>query len=598
MNQKPDTKYPLLFSVDSPADLRKLPGDRLPELAEQLRSYIIDVVSAKQGHLGSNLGVVELTVALHYVFDTPDDILVWDVGHQCYAHKILTGRREAFLHLRERGGLSGFPFRQESPYDAFGTGHSSTSISAALGMALADAAQGRAHRSHVAVIGDASIACGMAFEALNHAGGLDDVDLLVVLNDNAIGIDPVSGALEKHLRALLGQAEPPEGNLFRALHLKYARVRDGHDLPQLVAALREMKNTPGVKLLHVPTVKGKGFPWAEAEQILYHYPGAFDRTTGLRTQNPRVRYQDIVGQELLRIARSDDAVYVLTPAMPTSSGLAEMAGQMPRRVIDTGIAESHTLALAAGMACRGAKPFAVVYSTFLQRAYDQLVHDVALQNLPVRILADRAGVVGADGPTHHGVFDLAYLSSLPNMAVVAPSDGRQLRAALRLAARYDRGPLAVRYPRGEAEADGEPEEEMRFARGRCLIPASQVAVISVGAMLSQARQAIESFDPQRRRQLGLYDLCFVKPLDEDLLREVFSRCQAVITVEDGVRSGGAGSAVALWAQDNGFSRVPVTVLGIPDRFLPCGTREQLYHDCGLDAEGIARRIEAVLETVG
>lgn len=567
-------------------------------LAEQLRSYIIDVVSAKQGHLGSNLGVVELAVALHYVFDTPDDVLVWDVGHQCYAHKILTGRRDAFLHLREQDGISGFPSRQESPYDAFGTGHSSTSVSAALGMALADAVQGHAHRSHVAVIGDASIACGMAFEALNHAGGLDEIDLLVVLNDNAIGIDPVSGALEKHLRALSGGAEPSGGNLFRCLNLKYARIPDGHDLPQLVAALREMKDTPGVKLLHVPTVKGKGFPWAEAEQILYHYPGTFDRTTGRRTPSPRVRYQDVVGQELLRIVREDDAAYVLTPAMPTSSGLAEMVERMPRRVVDTGIAESHTLALAAGMACRGLKPFAVVYSTFLQRAYDQLVHDVALQNLPVRILVDRAGVVGADGPTHHGVFDLAYLSSVPQMAVVAPSDGRQLRAALRLAARYDQGPLAVRYPRGEVESDGDPkEEELRFGRGRCLIPASQVAVISVGAMLGQAREAIESFDPQRRSQLGLYDLCFVKPLDESLLRDVFSRCRAVITVEDGVRSGGAGSAIALWAQDNGFSQVPVKVLGIPDRFLPCGTREQLYRACGIDARGIARGIEEVLDRI-
>ena len=585
-------KYPLLFSVDSPAELRKLEKEALPRLAAELRSYIIDVVSVKQGHLGSNLGVVELAIALHYVFDTPRDPLVWDVGHQSYAHKILTGRREAFLHLREPGGLSGFPSRAESPYDAFGTGHSSTSVSAALGMALADAAGGGTGRNHIAVIGDASVASGMAFEALNHAGSTR-ANLLVVLNDNAIGIDPVSGSLEKHLRRLLDGTTAD--NVFRALNIAYHKVPDGHDLPALTAALRGMKDTPGVKLLHVPTVKGKGFPSAEAEQILYHYPGAFDRATGTLENAPEVRYQDIAGQEILRAAREDDTVYALTPAMPTSSGLAPMRREMPERVVDTGIAEQHTLTLAAGMACRGLRPFAVVYSTFLQRAYDQIVHDVAVQNLPVRLAVDRGGVVGADGPTHHGVFDLSYLLPLPNMAVIAPSDGRELRSALRLAARYDGGPLALRYPRGKAEGDGEPEGPMPFGRGRCIVPGGDIAVISVGTMLRQARDALALLPPGQRERVGLYDLRFVKPLDETMLREVFSKSRAVLTVEDGVRRGGAGTAIMLWAADNGFSHLPVRVLGVPDRFLPVATPEQLYRLCGIDPRGIAGELDRMLK---
>ena len=581
--------------MDTPSDLRGLPAGDLPCLAEQLRNYIIDIVSVKQGHLGSNLGVVELTIALHYVFDTPADLLVWDVGHQCYAHKILTGRREAFVRLRERDGLSGFPSRQESPYDAFGTGHSSTSVSAALGMAMADARGGDTLRNHIAVIGDASIASGMAFEALNHAGGLDGVNLLVVLNDNAIGIDPVSGALEKHLRELSG--EKAGDNIFRALNLKYRKVSDGHDLNELIDALREMKRTPGVKVLHVPTVKGKGFPSAEAEQILYHYPGAFNRATGVRESVPELRYQDIVGDELSRIVRTDPSAWVLTPAMPTSSGLAAIAERMPDRVVDTGIAEQHTLTLAAGMASQGARPFAVVYSTFLQRAYDQLAHDVALQNLPVRILVDRAGVVGADGPTHHGVFDMAFLLPLPNMAIVAPSDGEQLRAALRMAARYDAGPLAVRYPRGQAENDGQPLEPMAFGRGRCLAQGTDLALVSVGAVLPQAQKALQSLELPLRERVGLYDLRFVKPLDQSMLRRIFSRYRAVVTLEDGVRLGGAGASVALWAQDAGFSQVPVTILGAPDRFLPCGRTEQLYELCGIDSAGIEKTVRALLEEI-
>lgn len=587
-------KYPLLFSVDSPADLRRLDVGALGTLADELRNYIIDVVSVKQGHLGSNLGVIELTIALHYVFDTPYEPLVWDVGHQSYAHKILTGRRDAFLHLRESGGISGFPSRKESPYDSFGTGHSSTSVSAALGMALADAVRGDTGKSHVAVIGDASIASGMALEALNHAASTR-ANLLVVLNDNAIGIDPVSGSLEKHLRRLL--KSDTGDNVFRALGMEYRKISDGHNIPELINALEEMKRIPGVKLLHVPTVKGKGFPSAEAEQVLYHYPGVFDRSTGAVTGSVELRYQDILGQELLRAARADEAVYVLTPAMPTSSGLALMQKEMPDRVIDTGIAEPHTVTLAAGMACSGLKPFAVVYSTFLQRSYDQIVHDVAVQNLPVRLMIDRAGVVGPDGPTHHGVFDLSYLLPIPNMTILAPADGAGLRAAVRFAARYDQGPLAVRYPRGKAAGDGEPQEEIVFGRARQILPPGDVTVISVGAVLSKVRQAIDMLSLKERQQVGLYDLRFVKPLDHQALKGIFSHSRAVVTVEDGVVRGGAGSTIMLWAVQNGFSDTPVTVLGMPDEFLPCATQEELYRLCGIDGGGIAHTVRKCLEGI-
>lgn len=580
--------------MDSPADLRRLDRAVLDTLANELRNYIIDVVSVKQGHLGSNLGVVELTIALHYVFDTPREPLVWDVGHQSYAHKILTGRREAFLHLRESGGISGFPSRKESLYDSFGTGHSSTSVSAALGMALADAVRGDTGKNHIAVIGDASIASGLALEALNHAASTK-ANLLIVLNDNAIGIDPVTGSLEKHLRSLL--KDNGGDNLFRALGIEYRKVSDGHNIPELIDALEGMKCTPGVKLLHVPTVKGKGFPSAEAEQVLYHYPGVFDRSTGAVSGSVELRYQDILGQELLRAARADEAIYALTPAMPTSSGLAVMEKEMPGRVIDTGIAEPHTITLAAGMACSGLKPFAVVYSTFLQRSYDQIVHDVAVQNLPVRLMIDRAGVVGPDGPTHHGIFDLSYLLPIPNMAVIAPADGAELRAAIRFAAGYDSGPLAVRYPRGKAWGDAQPQQEIVFGRSRQILPPADVTVISVGAVLSQVQQALDKFSREEKQRVGLYDLRFVKPLDHDALKEIFSRSRAVITVEDGAVRGGAGSAIMLWAAENGFSGVPVKVLGAPDEFLPCATQGELYRMCGIDAGGIARAVRECLEGI-
>ena len=586
-------KYPLLFSVDNPSDLRRLSVNQLNDLADELRNYIIDVVSVKQGHLGSNLGVVELSIALHYVFNTPDEPVIWDVGHQSYAHKILTGRREAFSRLRESGGISGFPSRQESPYDAFGTGHSSTSISAALGMAMANQAKGDTEKNHIAVIGDASIASGMAFEALNHAA-TTVANLLIVLNDNAIGIDPVSGALEKHLRGLL-QGKTID-NVFRALGITYLKVPNGHDIRELITVLQDIKKESGVKLLHIPTVKGKGFPSAEAEQVLYHYPGVFDRATGTVTAKATARYQDIVGQELMALAEKDSSIYVLTPAMPTSSGLAPMRKRMPERVVDTGIAEQHTVTLAAGMTCAGIKPFAVVYSTFLQRAYDQIVHDVALQNLSVRFLIDRSGVVGADGPTHHGVFDIAYLSPIPNMTIIAPSDGAELRSAIRFATGYDKGPIAVRYPRGEAEdLKDQVEEEWIFGKSRCVQRGMDIALLSAGVMLKQAKEAVGLLPSDDRRRIGIYDLRFIKPMDEEMLKEVFSRSRAVVTLEDGVRSSGVGVAVSVWASDNGFFGVPIHILGIPDAFLPCGTRDELYRLAGIDAQNIAKVLSDCLK---
>lgn len=564
----------------------------LEELAAQLRSYIIDVVSVRQGHLGSNLGVVELAVALHYVFDTPDEPLVWDVGHQAYAHKILTGRRDAFLHLREYGGISGFPRRDESSYDSFGTGHSSTSVSAVLGMALADKAWG-IRKNHIAVIGDASIASGMALEALNHAG-TSDADMLVVLNDNAMGIDPASGALSKHFRSLL--EERAQDNIFRAMGVKYFKISDGHDIKELAGTLSEIKNVPGVKLLHVPTVKGKGFEAAEKEQILYHYPGVFDRATGQVTRNASLRYQDVAGRELLEAARADSTVYAITPAMPTSSGLSHMQHEMPSRVIDTGIAEEHSVTLAAGMAEAGMKPFVVIYSTFLQRAYDQVIHDVALQNLPVRFLIDRAGPVGADGPTHHGVFDMVYMSAIPNMTVIAPMDARELTRAVHFAAGWDKGPVAVRYPKGQAaHCEDAGQTPFCYGRGRELKKGTRVAVVSAGAAGLRVSQAIERLEPGERELVGHYDLRFVKPLDSSLLERVFSGYGSVVTVEDGLVCGGVGQAVQCWGADNGFAAVPVVKLGAPDMFLPYADTDALWQMCGTDSCGIALAIRESLE---
>ncbi|MBR4403014.1 MAG: 1-deoxy-D-xylulose-5-phosphate synthase [Flavobacteriales bacterium] len=586
-------KYPLLSSIDTPQDLKELSMEELMCLSTEIRNYIIDVVSVQQGHLGSNLGVVELTIALHYVFDTPREPLVWDVGHQAYAHKILTGRRDLFLHLREKGGISGFPRIDESVYDSFGTGHSSTSISAALGMAIADA-ETNPKLSHIAVIGDASIASGMAWEAINHAG-TTSANLLIVLNDNAMGIDPATGALSRHLIAL--SQNSTSGNIYKELGIEYRLLKDGHDLPALIETLKEIKDTPGVKILHTITTKGKGYPAAEEEQILYHYPGTFDRKTGHISHSAPTRYQDVVGESLLDIAIKDDKVYVLTPAMPTSSGLARMMQTLPHRVINTGIAESHTLTLAAGMTVGGLKPFAVVYSTFLQRAYDQIVHDIALQNLPVRMMIDRAGLVGADGATHHGIFDVSYLLPLPNVTICSPMDEEELMGAVDFAYRWDKGPIAVRYPRGDARKDRGEHMMWEIGKGRVLRGGSDICVISSGEIGLEVERAIEMLDDEEKKYVSHYDLRFIKPLDIELLSDAFCKHRVIISIEESLLCGGVGSQIALWGMENGHSDVKVERMGIKDFFPQCGTISQLRMDCGIDVHSIIDRIRVYISYI-
>jgi len=477
----------LLHQITSPKDLRNLQEAQLPGLAAELREFIIDVVSVKEGHLGASLGVVELTIALHYVFNTPDDRLIWDVGHQAYGHKILTGRREAFDSIRQKDGLSGFPQREESPYDPFGTGHSSTSVSALLGMALAAQLRGNDHRQHIAVIGDASIASGMAFEALNHAG-VTDANLLIILNDNAIGIDPSVGALKEYLTSVKKGGGESE-NLFECLNLRYSGPIDGHDLPGLIRELNRQKTQTGPRLLHLITTKGKGLQKAEENQVTYHAPGRFDKTTGdlLRSEkspDQGPKYQDVFGHTLVELARENENIVGITPAMPTGSSLKYMMEAYPERSFDVGIAEQHAVTLAAGMATEGLTPYCAIYSTFLQRGYDQVIHDVALQNLPVVFCLDRAGLVGKDGATHHGVFDIAYLRCIPNLKLAAPMDNVELRNMLYTAQLENAGPVAIRYPRGYSHnPDWErPFEPIPWGRARTLKTGTRIAVLSLGPL--------------------------------------------------------------------------------------------------------------------
>ncbi|MDG1571304.1 1-deoxy-D-xylulose-5-phosphate synthase [Robiginitalea sp. M366] len=579
----------LLPHIDTPADLRKLPESDLPRLAEELRAFIIDVLSVKAGHLGASLGVVELTLALHYCYNTPEDRLIWDVGHQAYGHKILTGRRDAFHTQRQWGGLSGFPKREESPYDAFGTGHSSTSLSALLGMALAGRLQGEA-RKHIAVIGDASIASGMAFEALNHAGEAG-ADLLVVLNDNGIGIDPSTGALKAFLaRARSGNRT--QGNLFRDLNFAYHGPVDGHDLPALLEALGRMQALDGPKLLHVVTTKGKGLKRAEEDQVIYHAPGPFDKRTGdlIRSRkNPGQgpKYQDVFGHTLVELARQNPRLVGITPAMPTGSSLKYMMEAFPERAFDVGIAEQHAVTLAAGMAAEGMVPFCAIYSTFLQRGYDQLIHDVALQGLPVVFCVDRAGLVGQDGPTHHGIFDIAFLRCIPNLILMSPMSNRELRHMLYTAQLELPGPVVIRYPRGYSQnADWEvPFEKILIGKARNLQQGDTVAVLSLGPL----GQRIADLLPETRRPeaFGHFDMRFVKPLDREALQEICVGYRVVVTVEDGCRTGGFGSAVLEALSDMGYTG-KVVRLGVEDQFPPHGTVDELYQQQGLDNPSLLR----------
>ena len=549
-------------------NLKHIPVEELPALAEQLRTRIIEVIAAHGGHLGASLGVVELTIALHYVFDTPDDILVWDVGHQCYAHKLLTGRSEAFAHIRQQGGISGFPKREESQYDAFGTGHSSTSLSAVLAMALASALEGNTQRQHIAVIGDAAIASGMAFEALNHAG-TTDANMLIILNDNAMAIDPTVGALKDYFSSLRQGARE---TFFSDLHIKYKGTIDGHDLPALIEALKAEKKERGVRLLHVVTTKGKGFAKAEAEQVRYHSPALFDKTTGEplpEAPTLPAKYQEVVGQTLTELARSNPKIIAITPAMSSGSGLLPLQQAFPDRVFDVGIAEQHAVTFAAGWAARGFIPYCIVYSTFLQRAYDQLIHDVALQNLPVVFCIDRAGLVGEDGATHHGVFDMAFLRPIPNLIIASPRNATELRQLLYTAQLSLPHPIAIRYPRGRcSQTDwAQPFEALPIGKGCQLKEGTEVAVLSIGTIADLVAEQIRQSEAPE--QYAHYDMRFLKPIDEALLHHVFTHYPKVVTIEEG-STGGLGSAVSEFAVANNYT-TPLKIITLPDVFMPHGS---------------------------
>jgi len=609
--------YPLLHRIDSPFDLRKLDRRELPALAAELREFLIESVSKTGGHLSSNLGTVELSIALHYVFDTPDDRIVWDVGHQTYGHKILTGRREAMSRLRQFGGISGFPRRSESSYDTFGTAHSSTSISAALGMAVAARDRGEQRRS-IAVIGDGAMSAGMAFEALNNAGDMRDINLLVILNDNEMSISPPVGALTKILARMfsgrtynaarragekvLGVSPPmldfarkveehvkgliTPGTLFEEFGFHYYGPIDGHDLDALLPTLQNLRKLNGPHFLHVITRKGQGYKLAEADPVLYHGVSTFDHTAGIQTAKgaAKLTYTQVFGDWLCDIAAQDQKVVGITPAMREGSGMVRFAQEFPDRYYDVGIAEQHALTFAAGLACEGFKPVVAIYSTFLQRAYDQLIHDIALQNLPVVFAIDRAGLVGADGATHHGAFDLSYLGCIPNLVVMAPADENECRQMLYTAYRHN-GPAAVRYPRGSG-MQVEPETAMAalpIGKGEIRRNGQRIALLVFGSLLLNALQAAEQLDAT------VANMRFVKPLDVTLIEELAARHDLLVTLEENAVVGGAGSEVAR-VLENLQNRPRLLRLGLPDTFIDHGDQSQLLESVGLDAPGIVASI--------
>ncbi|MEZ4874856.1 MAG: 1-deoxy-D-xylulose-5-phosphate synthase [Flavobacteriaceae bacterium] len=583
----------LLDTISFPSDLRKLDEAQLPQLAQEVRDFIIEIVATKEGHLGASLGVVELTIALHYVFDTPNDLLVWDVGHQAYGHKIITGRREVFHTNRQRGGISGFPKREESEYDTFGVGHSSTAISAALGMAIAAQLDHNFARQHIAVVGDASIASGMAFEALNHAG-VTQTNLLVVLNDNAIGIDPSVGALKEYLTKATLESIPETGNIFEALNFTYSGPIDGHNLSELLLELNRMKRVEGPKLLHVITTKGKGLRQAEENQVTYHAPGKFDAATGdlapVSLEKKPPKFQDVFGKTLVELATKNNDIVGITPAMPTGSSLKYMMDAFPDRAFDVGIAEQHAVTLAAGLATQGKIVFCAIYSTFLQRAYDQVIHDVCLQNLPVIFCLDRAGMVGEDGATHHGIFDIAYLRCIPSLLIFAPRNELELRNILYTAQLGLKHPIAIRYPRGRGSIVNwkVPFSKIDIGTGVLLKEGTEIAVISIGTIASNVSEAIEGLEHKER--VAHYDLRFVKPLDETLLHTIFSKFKTVVTVEEGVQMGGVGSAILEFAAAHSYP-VPIHCIGIPDGFPSHGTILQLQEAMGLSPAKIRKTIQ-------
>ena len=635
----------LLKKINNPDDLKKISREKLHLVCDELRQYIIDIVSVHGGHFAASLGVVELTVALHYIYNTPYDQLVWDVGHQAYGHKIITGRRDNFVTNRKYKGLSGFPKRTESEYDTFGVGHSSTSISAALGMSIA-AKYKKEDRKSVAIIGDGSMTAGMAFEAMNHAG-VADSDLLVILNDNCMSIDPNVGALKEYLtdistsptynkvrdelwnlmgklpvgknfsRSMASKLEASvkgvvsqSSNLFEALKFRYFGPIDGHNITKLVDTLKDLKKIPGPKLLHIVTVKGKGYSLAEKDQTKWHAPGLFDKVTGeiikKKIDIPQpMKYQDVFGYTIIELAKANDKIMGVTPAMPSGSSLKYMMEEMPDRAFDVGICEQHAATLSAGLATQGIKVFCNIYSSFMQRAYDQVVHDIAIQKLPVVLCLDRAGLVGEDGPTHHGCYDIPYFRCIPNMIISAPMNEKELRNLMYTSQlETTKNPFVIRYPRGEGVmADLQkddmvtkyPFEEIQIGKGRKLKDGRDIAILSFGHPGNFAQAAIrelraDGIDPAH------YDLRFVKPIDEELLHEVFATYNKVLTIEDGTTIGGFGSAVLEFMAENNYN-AQVKMLGIPDRLVEHGSLKELYRECNYDAQAIVETVREMLKEV-
>jgi 1-deoxy-D-xylulose-5-phosphate synthase len=620
--------YELLKTIQSPADMKSLKPEQLIQLSNELRQFIIEIVSSNPGHFGASLGVVELTVALHHVFNAPRDQIVWDVGHQAYGHKILTGRRDVFHTNRKYGGISGFPKPSESEYDAFGVGHSSTSISAALGMAAGNDYRGENDRQVVAVIGDGSLSGGMAYEALNNAGHAKK-NLLVILNDNHIAIDPSVGAMKDYLLDIttskaynkvkndvwnrlgfLSKITPnarhyaqkienaiksivlKQSNLFESLNFRYFGPVDGHDVIHLTDILKDMREIPGPKLLHVITQKGKGFAKAEENQTAFHSPGMFNMYTGEMIQKiydkpPPPLYQDVFGETILELARTNKKIIGITPAMPTGSSLKIMMDEMPDRAYDVGIAEQHAVTFSAGLATSGMIPFCNIYSSFMQRAYDQVIHDVALQNLPVVFCLDRAGLVGTDGATHHGAYDLAFFRCIPGMVIASPLNEIELRNLMYTAQLRPSGPFVIRYPRGRGVTVDwkQPFSEIEIGKGQQLKDGNDLAILSLGPIGSQVSGAVSILEKEHINAAH-YDMRFLKPMDKKMLKAVFSRFDKIITVEDASIVGGLGSAVIEYMNDNSY-KAKIIRLGIPDRFVDHGTQEELYRECGYDAEGIA-----------
>ena len=627
---------PLLQDINSPADLKKLTKDQMLQVSQELRQYIIDVVSVYGGHFGASLGVVELSVALHYVFNTPYDQLVWDVGHQAYGHKILTGRRDTFTTNRKYHGLSGFPKRSESEYDTFGVGHSSTSISAALGMAMASHYKGETDRQHVAVIGDGAMTAGLAFEAMNHAG-IEKSNVLIILNDNCMSIDPNVGALKEYLtdittshtyndlrdnvwkamgklpvgkkfsrdiasklEASLKGMVSKSSNLFEALNLRYFGPIDGHNITKLIDTLNDLKDIPGPKILHIKTVKGKGYDLAEKDQTKWHAPGLFDKVTGEIVKKkfdiPQPpKYQDVFGHTIIELAEKNKLIMGITPAMPSGSSLKFMMDKMPDRAFDVGICEQHAVTLSAGLATQGMRVFCNIYSSFMQRAYDMVIHDVAIQKLPVVFCLDRAGLVGEDGPTHHGCYDIAYMRCVPNMIISSPMNESELRNLMFTSQlESNKLPFVIRYPRGEGVMPEwrTPMEEIKIGTGRKLKDGEKIAILSLGHPGNFAASAIRDVKAEGINPAH-YDMRFVKPLDEEMLHEVFSKFNKIITIEDGTVVGGFGSAILEFMNEHGY-KADVKIMGIPDRLVEHGTPKQLYDEIGIDANGIAAAIREMV----